>query len=91
MKKYKVIWFEGYMGLEEKARHNILAEMETEAESIDKVNFIQILPESEKERFAANIRHCVRIAWPSGDLKDAKEIVSDYGSYSRFIYVEEIE
>ena len=91
MKKYKVIWFEGYMSLEEEARRNILAEMETEAESINKVKFLQILPESERERFAVNIKYCVRIAWPSGDIKDAKEIVSDYGSYSKFIYVKEIK
>lgn len=89
MKKYKVIWYEGYMDLDPKAQQTILKTIETEAESIDKVNFIQILPKSEKENFDIQIRYCVRTGWHSGDIKDAKETVSDYGSHSRFIYVME--
>lgn len=90
MKKYKITWYLGYMDLDPKAIKEKLIEMETEAESIDKVNFIQILPEDEKERYATEIRYCTRTAWHEGDLKDAKECVSDYGSHTRFIYVEEI-
>lgn len=90
MKKYKITWYLGYMDLDPKAIKEKLIEMETVAESIDKVNFIQILPEDEKERYATEIRYCTRTAWLSGELVDAKEIVLDYGSHSRFIYVKEI-
>lgn len=90
MKKYKITWYLGYMDLDPNAIKEKLIEMETEAESIDKVNFIQILPKEEIERYSTEIRYCVRTAFKTEELKDAKETVSDYGSHCRFIYVKEI-
>ena len=92
MKKlFRITWYEGFMDLDKKAQKTILRVIEAEAESIDQVNIIQILPKEEKKRFEIEIEYCLRTAWHSGDLKDATETVSDYGSHSRFIYVEEVE
>lgn len=91
MKKFKVIWYEGSMNLEPELSDNVLKEITVKAESIDKVNFIQILSDKECEVYATSIKYCVRTIWPEGKLEEAKKTVSDYGSYSKFIYVEEVE
>lgn len=91
MKKFKVIWYEGSMNLEPELSDNVLKEIIVKADSIDKVNFIQILPKKEREVYATSIKYCVRTAWPEGKLEEAKKTVSDYGSHFRFIYVEEVE
>lgn len=91
MKKYKIVWYEGYMSLKTEGQKNILKTAEVKAKSIDKVKVTNILPKHEKEKFATGIKYCLRTAWHSGDLKDATECVCDYGSYSKFIYVEEIK
>lgn len=90
MKKFKVTWYEGYMSLDVGAQKNILNTMEVEANSIDEVKVTAVLPRAEKKTFEVNIKYCLRKAWHGGELKDAKQLVSDYGSHSKFIFVEEI-
>lgn len=65
----------------------VLDEIVLEAKNIDRVKFLKVLPNCEKTMFAVNIKYCIRII----HLEEGKKYSIDYGSYSRFILVEEIE
>jgi len=79
---YKVIW---YVGSVENI-DQVIKETKTKAKNIDEVNFLSILPEEEKECYKANIKYCLRTILFSDDLHTI-----DYGSHSKFIWIERMK
>lgn len=81
-KKYRVTW---YIGSVESITET-LAIMEVKAENIYSVEWATILPQHEKDRYKANFKYCIRVI----HLEEGKKHSIDYGSYSRFVMIEEI-
>jgi len=82
MRKFKVHWYIGSVT----NMWCIIKSQTVEAEDISKVKFLDILPKKEKEKFAVNIKYCVRVIYLVEDVIRSV----DYGSHSRFIWIEEI-
>lgn len=80
---FNVIWYQGSV---EKIEQ-LLDQQLMEADIAFDVPFAKILPENEKERYAANFKYCIRyIEWEEG-----KDYSVDYGSYSKFIRIMEVD
>ena len=78
MKKYKVTWYNGSI----ESEHSVLDSKEVEAEDINKVQYLDILPEDTREK----------VYYTRGVLFDPEKwIVIDYGSWFNFISIREVE
>lgn len=81
--KVKISWYSGSVTF---VNYCMTSDVKT-AERVMNVDWLSILPESEKERYAANLKYCIRYI----ELEKDKKYSIDYGSYSKFVLLEEVE
>ena len=84
MNKYQVTW---HYGWEAAHPRDIIVEEIVEAETIDAVNYINILTKEEQQCFADDIKYCPRVI----DCDNPDHHIIDYGSASKFITIESIK
>lgn len=81
--KIKISWYSGSVTF---VNYCITSDVKT-AERIRDVKWLDILPEYEKQRYDANLKYCIRYI----ELEKDKKYSIDYGSYSKFVLLEEVE